>query len=390
MPSLQPVRHLLVTNDYPPKVGGIQSYLWELYRRLPADEFVVLTRPYPGWERFDAEQDHTIVRARQRFLVPEPWLAREIRAIVDRHRIDLVVYDPAVPVGALGPRMGLPYGVILHGAEVTVPGRLPGTRRLLGDVLRKAELVVSAGAYCAGEAQRAAGRPLPGVVVPPGVDTERFHPLDSATRSFVRAQYGFGGADHVVLTLSRLVPRKGMDRLIEAAAQLRRSDPHLVVVVAGAGRDRARLERLAARVDAPVRFLGRVPDVDKPHLYAAADVFAMLCRVRWGGLEQEGFGIVFVEAAACGVPQLAGRSGGAAEAVTHGSTGLVVEDPDNVDEIARSLGQLLDDAETRAAMAVAARARAVQEFEYSTLAERFHQAVGEAVHRLARPAHELA
>ena len=102
------------------------------------------------------------------------------------------------------------------------------------------------------------------------------------------------------------MPRKGFDVAIRAVAALRRSRPDLVLAIAGGGRDERRLRRLAAELDAPVRFLGRVSNDDLPRLYGCADVFTMPCRTRWGGLEQEGFGIVFVEAAACGVPQVAG------------------------------------------------------------------------------------
>ncbi|MGI9623817.1 MAG: glycosyltransferase family 4 protein [Acidimicrobiales bacterium] len=369
------MRHLLVTNDYPPKFGGIQNYLWELYRRLPPDEFTVLTRPYPGWEEWDAEQNHEIIRTRQRVLVPEPWLARQIKAVVEETGADIVMYDPGLPLGALGPRLGLPYGVILHGAEVTVPGRIPGSRAVLGEVLRKADLVVTAGDYSTREAERAAGCQLPIAVVPPGVDSSRFVALDGGEVAELRGQYGVPANALVVLTLSRLVPRKGMDVLIKAVAALKDSHPDLVLFVAGSGRDRARLERLAGRLDAPVRFLGRVPDSEVPGLYATADLFAMMCRVRWGGLEQEGFGIVFLEAAAAGVPQIAGRSGGAAEAVADGQTGLVVDDPTDVVAVAEALGRLLSAPDERAAMGVASRQRATERFDYDLLAGNLRQAL---------------
>jgi len=163
------------------------------------------------------------------------------------------------------------------------------------------------------------------------------------------------------------VPRKGMDVLIRAAALLAPSRPDLVVAIAGGGRDGARLDRLVARTGAPVRVLGRVSEEDKPALYGAADVFAMLCRNRWGGLEQEGFGIVFVEAAACGVPQVAGDSGGAAEAVADSETGLVVHRPGDVHEVSQALARLLDDEALRARAGRAARARAESEFSYGVL-----------------------
>jgi len=376
------MRHLLVTNDYPPKVGGIQNYLWELYRRQPPDEVVVLTHPDPGWEAWDAAQEHTIVRTRQPVLLPEPWLGRQIKALAAAEDIDLIMFDPAVPVGALGPRLGLPYGVILHGAEVTVPGRLPGTRLLIGDVLRQAQLVVTAGDYSTTEAERAARTELPVVVIPPGVDCERFVPLSDAGRVTARASFGLGSDQPVILALSRLVPRKGIDVLIDAAAALAPDHPDLVVVVAGTGRDRNRLERRALASAAPVRFLDRVPEADSHRLYGLADVFAMLCRVRWAGLEQEGFGIVFLEAAAAGVAQVAGRSGGAAEAVDNGVTGLVVDDPTSVAEVASALGELLDDPTRRRQMGEAGRRRAEAEFSYDLLAERLRSALARTIDSL--------
>jgi phosphatidylinositol alpha-1,6-mannosyltransferase len=370
------VKHLLVTNDFPPKVGGIQNYLWELWRRLPPESFTVFTTPYRGAEAFDAEQPFRVIRSREPVLLPRPGMARRIDAIAAECGAELVVLDPALPIGQVGPSLSLPYGVVLHGAEVTVPGRLPGTRALLARVLRGAELVIAAGGYPAAEAERAAGRTLPVTVVPPGVDVARFHPLDPPARLAARARLGLPAEGRIVLGLSRLVPRKGFDTVIEAVALLAADHPDLLLVISGAGRDEGRLHRLAAARRSPVRFVGRVPEADVADLHACADVFAMLCRSRWGGLEQEGFGIVFLEAAASGVPQVAGRSGGAAEAVLDGETGLVVDPPDDVDAVAAAIGSLLDDPECRARLGAAARARVERELTYDVLAARLGRALG--------------
>jgi phosphatidylinositol alpha-1,6-mannosyltransferase len=173
----------------------------------------------------------------------------------------------------------------------------------------------------------------------------------------------------VLLSVSRLVPRKGMDVLLRAGARLAERHPDLQVVIAGEGRDRPRLERIVDEVSAPARFLGEVPNADLPALYGCADVFAMLCRERWGGLEQEGFGIVFLEAAACGIPQVAGRSGGSHEAVADGETGFVIEHPTDVEEVTAALHQLLADHDLRRRMGAAARQRAVDAFDHDDLAE---------------------
>ena len=368
-------RHLLVTNDFPPKVGGIQSYLWELWRRLPADAVAVHSTPYAGAGEFDADQDFTVSRSREPVLLPTPMVSRRVGRLAEAHGAELVVWDPALPVGLVAPRVDRPYAVVLHGAEVTIPGRLPGTRQLLGRVLRGASLVICAGRYPEAEAQRAAGGPLPTVVVPPGVDTSRFQPLDAAERSSVRGELGLPVDAPLVVSVSRLVPRKGMDTLIRAAARLRDRVPDVVVAIAGSGRDRARLEGLVEATGAPVRLLGRVPDEILPGLYGAGDVFSMSCRNRWGGLEQEGFGIVFVEAAAAGVPSVAGDSGGSAEAVAHGETGLVVGRPEDPNEVGDALADLLEDDSRRLEMGRRARQRAEAEFSYDVLAARLRSGI---------------
>lgn len=374
-------RHLLVTNDYPPKLGGIQNYLWELWRRLPPDEVCVLTRSHPGDAEWDARQNHRIVRSQRQFLLPTSDMADEIADLAEETGAELVLYDPAVPLGALAPRLPHPYGVILHGAEVTVPGRLPGTRQILARVLRGAQVVITAGRYSVVEAERAAGKPLPAVIVPPGVDVDRFKPLDSAERSAARRRFGLPVDAPVVVSISRLVPRKGMDVLIAASARLADRHPGLILAVAGAGRDRARLDRLIGSTGAPARLLDRVGDSDLPDLYGCADVFAMICRQRWGGLEQEGFGIVFLEASAAGVPQLAGDSGGAAEAVENGRTGLVVDKPAQLDVVTASLDAMLSDPVRLRQMGLDGRLRSVAEFSYDHMAERLRTVIAEVVSR---------
>jgi phosphatidylinositol alpha-1,6-mannosyltransferase len=369
------VRHLLVTNDFPPKVGGIQSYLWELWRRLPPDRTTVLTTPRRGADRFDAAQAIRVERDRARVLLPTRALARRIDRLAAEVDADLVLLDPGLPVGFLGPRLERPYGVVVHGAEVAVPGRVPGGRSLLRRVLRDARIVIAAGSYPAAEAERAAGRALPTLVIPPGVDPERFMPLEAGERRAARRRFDLDPDAPLVVGVSRLVPRKGFDVLVEAGAALAGRYPKLQIAVAGSGRDRRRLERLAAHHGSPVRFLGRVPEHELPVVQGMGDCFAMLCRDRWGGLEQEGFGIVFLEAAACGVAAVAGRSGGSAEAVVDGVTGVVVDDPRDVSAVVTALDHILGDAERRADAGVAARARIVADFGYDVLARRLQEAL---------------
>ena len=374
-------RHLLVTNDFPPKVGGIQNYLWDLWSRLDPASFVVLTASSDDdAQAFDAAQAARGVRIERVpgpiLFFPSPQVHRDIDDCVRRHGIELVLLDPALPLGLVGPRLGVPYGVILHGAEVTVPGRLPGARTALARVLRDASVVVSAGRYPATEGRRVVpDLATPFVEIPPGVDTGAAAPLTAPQRRAARARLGVPTAAPLLASVSRLVPRKGMDVLIEAADRLAPSYPDLVVAIGGDGRERHKLERLAAGSLVDVRLLGRVSDDERAALLGAADVFVMACRNRWGGLEQEGFGIVFLEAAAFGVPQVAGESGGAPEAVLDGVTGLVVDDPTDPGAVAEAIRTLLADPALRRRMGRAARTRVQESFDTDVLASRLAEAL---------------
>jgi len=365
------VTSLLATNDFPPKIGGIQTYLHELWRRLPADATTVFTTRHPEAAAWDASQPFRVERARQGFLVPTRALARRVDALATEVDAEVVFLDPMLPLGKVGPRLRhAPYVVVAHGAEITVYGRVPGSAAVARRVLRGAAGVVVAGEYVAGMVARVAGRPVPTLAVPPGVDPARFAPVDEDARDATRARFGLDRDRPLVLGVSRLVPRKGFDVLIDAVAGL----DGVQVAIAGTGRDAARLARRVRRrgneeLGSRVHLLGRVSDADLPALYGSADVFAMLCRERWGGLEAEGFGIVFLEAAACGVPAIAGRSGGAHEAVVDGETGLVV-DPRDVGVVRDAIADLLADDGARHRMGHAALVRARSEFSYDTLAAR--------------------
>lgn len=362
---------LLATNDFPPKIGGIQTYLHELWRRLPADATTVFTTRHPEAAAWDASQPFRVERAPHGFLVPTRAMAQRVDALATEVDADIVFLDPMLPLGNVGPRLRrAPYVVVAHGAEITVYGRVPGSAAVARRVLRGAVGVVVAGEYVAGMVARVAGRPVPTLAVPPGVDPARFTPADENARHATRARFGLDRDRPLVLGVSRLVPRKGFDVLIDAVAGL----DGVQVAIAGTGRDAVRLARRVRRrggeeLASRVHLLGRVSDADLPALYGSADVFAMLCRERWGGLEAEGFGIVFLEAAACGVPAIAGRSGGAHEAVVDGETGLVV-DPRDVGAVRDAIADLLGDDGARRRMGQAALARARSEFSYDTLAAR--------------------
>jgi phosphatidyl-myo-inositol dimannoside synthase len=401
------MRHILLTNDFPPKVGGIQSYLWELWRRLPPDDVTVFTASYLGAEWWDREQKFRVVRTREPVLLPQPHLASRVKQLAAVTGAEAVVIDPALPLGLLGPSLGLPYAVVLHGAEVSVPGRLPVSHQLLGRVLKHASLVIAAGQYPETEARRAlrsetaadgtvaGGAFPPSVQIPPGVDTQVFKPLPQIERAAARVRFRLPASGPLVSSVSRLVPRKGMDTLIQAASLVSSRFPGLSVAIAGSGRDRRRLERLASHANVRVDFLGRLSAADLPDFYACSDVFALCCRSRWWGLEQEGFGIVLVEAAATGVPCVTIDTGGAAEAVKDGETGLVVKSaPEDreaphgaspktarVAEVADALATILGNPELARHMGEAGRRRAEEELSYDILAAK----LGDAIDHYLRP-----
>lgn len=369
--------HLLVTNDFPPKVGGIQSYLFELWRRLPAERFAVLTLDEPRSASFDRSQPFAIRRVSRRMLLPSRAVRRAIEELVAQTGATHVVLDPVVPIGLVGPKLTVSYSLIAHGAEVTVQRHLPLVRSQMRMAIRRASSVVAAGPYPEDQVRRIAGASRiaatngPRVInLPPGVDVERFSPASVEARNAIRRRFGVPQDARCVVSVSRLVPRKGMDVLIRAVARLQADFSDLVLVVGGEGRDRKRLEKITASLGAPVSFLGRVSDEDLPDVYRMGDVMAMLCRDRWFGLEQEGFGIVFLEASASGLPVIAGRSGGAADAVVDGTTGYVVTRPRRVAEVVQQLRRLLADDGLRQRLGEQGRSRTEREFDYRVLAQR--------------------
>jgi phosphatidylinositol alpha-1,6-mannosyltransferase len=361
---------LLVTNDFPPKIGGIQSVLWEFWRRLDPAETTVLTTRSDGSSAWDAAQPFRVERVDHSVLLPSPALVRRVDELAREVDADIVFIDPLLPLGLIVPHLDRdrPVVVLAHGAEITVPGRLPVTHAAARRVLRAVSGVVAFGGYPAEACVRVAGRPIPVLQLPCGIDSARFAPLDAESKAAVRKRHHLDPDRPLVLGQSRLVPRKGFDVLIDAVARL---DDDVQLAIGGRGRDEARLRRRARErgIEHRVTFLGRIADADLVDVFGMADVFAMLCRDRWGGLEAEGFGIVFVEAQACGVPVVAGRSGGSHEAVLDGTTGFVVP-PRDVEAVARSIDRLLRDDALRARFGAAGRDRVVRELDYARLTPR--------------------
>ena len=363
------MRALVVTNDFPPRPGGIQQFVHALARRLPRDEVVVYA---PRWKRdglFDAAQDFPVVRHPTSLMLPVPDVLRRARDIAKAEGCDAVWFGASAPLGLLAQRLRDVGRRVAstHGHEVAW-ARLPGGRQVLRRVGDTSDVVTYLGEYTRERIAGAFGSRATLVPLPSGVDTEAFTP--AADGRAVRRELGLGDRP-VVVCVSRLVPRKGQDVLIRALPAIRRRVPGATLLVVGGGPDMPRLQRLAAEagVAEDVRFTGSVPWSALPDHYAAGDVFAMPCRSRFAGLEVEGLGIVYLEAAATGLPVVAGRSGGAPDAVLDGETGVLV-DGRSSQEVADAVSGLLVDRDRATAMGSAGRAWVERAWRWDLLADR--------------------
>jgi phosphatidylinositol alpha-1,6-mannosyltransferase len=367
-------RTLVVTNDYPPRVGGVQQYVWNLVRSLPAARVEILAPRWEGWRAHDAAEPVEVHRWPATSIWPTEDVARRVRSMVAERGIEVVLFGHGL-LAAIGPRVRVPYVALTHGWEVWL-ARTPGLAAVLRGGLRQASAVTAVSRFTERRIRGSLGLTDAFHLLYPGVDPDRFTPeVDGAA---VRSAHGLDGA-RVVLCVSRLVPRKGQDTLIRGMGLLRSLVPDAVLVIAGEGPDRARLEGLAR--EAPpgsVVFAGEVPDADLPAHYAACDVFAMPCRSRWMGLEVEGFGIVFLEAGASRKPVVAGRSGGAGEAVEDEATGLLVEG-DEPKATALAVAQLLTDGLRAERFGRAGRSRVEREFTWVRQADRLAGLLRDAV-----------
>ncbi|MGH3739323.1 MAG: glycosyltransferase family 4 protein, partial [Micromonosporaceae bacterium] len=364
-------RTLLVTNDFPPRPGGIQSFVHGLAVRQPTDSLVVYASTWRGAADFDAAQPFPVVRENTGVLLPTPAVARRAGELAREHGCDTVWYGAAAPLGLLTPALrhsGVRRAVALtHGHEVGW-AMLPGARTMLRRIARHADVVTYLGEYTRVRLARA----LDGLTelrrLAPGVDTDRFGPGVDGTE--VRRRYGLADRP-VVVCVSRLVPRKGQDALIRALPAIRRQAPGAALLLVGGGPYRSRLRRLAAQAGVAdhVVCTGSVPSGELPAHYAAGDVFAMPCRTRNGGLDVEGLGIVFLEASATGLPVVAGDSGGAPDAVRDGETGRVVDGRD-VPALAGAVAELLADPALAARMGAAGREWVTSQWRWQTQADR--------------------
>jgi phosphatidylinositol alpha-1,6-mannosyltransferase len=371
-------RVLLVTNDFPPRRGGIQSYLGEFVGRLVQAGSHEMTVYAPQWKGAAAFDDsartagYRVVRHPGTLMLPGPAVDARMRRLIAEHDIDTVWFGAAAPLALLAQRARLAGArrvlASTHGHEVGW-SMLPVARSVLRRIGDGTDVVTFVSRYTRSRFASAFGPEASLEYLPPGVDTDRFRP-DPAGRAELRDRYRLGGRPTVVC-VSRLVPRKGQDVLIKALPSIRRRADGAALVIVGGGPYLETLRTLArdCGVADHVTFTGGVPGDELPAHHALADLFAMPCRTRGGGMDVEGLGIVFLEASATGVPVIAGESGGAPEAVQHNKTGLVV-DGRSVDKVADAVTELLTDRDRAAAMGAAGRQWVTSQWRWDTLAAR--------------------
>ncbi len=371
-------RVLLVTNDFPPRRGGIQSYLGEFVGRLVSAGSHSVTVYAPQWKGADAHDraartaGYRVVRHPGTLMLPGPPVDARMRGLIAENGIDTVWFGAAAPLALLAQRArGAGATRVLastHGHEVGW-SMLPVARSVLRRIGDDTDVVTFVSRYTRSRIASALGPNASLEYLPSGVDTDRFRP-DPAGRAELRDRYGLGERPTVVC-LSRLVPRKGQDMLIKALPSIRQRVDGAALVIVGGGPYLEPLRKLArdCGVADHVTFTGGVPAAELPTHHALADVFAMPCRTRGAGMDVEGLGIVFLEASATGVPVIAGKSGGAPETVQHNKTGLVI-DGRSVHQVADAVIELLVDPDRAAAMGTAGRQWVTAQWRWDTLAAR--------------------
>ena len=374
-------RTLFITNDFGPRAGGIETFIIGLIQRLPHASTIVYTSSQGDTREYDAawlaEYGVQVIRDRAKILLPTPRVIRAVTKLIKLEGIETVAFGAAAPLAIMSSalrRAGVRRIVALtHGHEVwwskvfpfTVAMRRIGTSTdaltYLGEFTRKA--ISAALTAKAGDAM---------VKIAPGIDTDHFAPVDA---TILRESLGLTGK-RVIVSVGRLVHRKGQDYLIEAMSAIVQEIPQAHLVLVGEGPYREHLVKLVQKysLDGYVTFIGRIQYAELPKYICLGDVFAMPSRSRFRGLEVEGLGIVYLEASACGLPVIAGASGGAPDAVIEGVTGVVVDGQDSA-AIAVAAINLLNDPELATKMGIAGRDWIVEKWRWQIWAEKFEKLI---------------
>lgn len=362
-------RTLIITNDFPPRPGGIQTFGYEIAKRFNPESLTVLTSNWEGAAEFDAAQKFKVVRAGTRTLLPTKTTLGLARKIIESEDVTRVLFGAAAPLGLLAAplrKLGVTNIVgMTHGHE-TGWAMTPVTRQVLRKIGNDTDFLTYISEYThkkiasalSPEASKRMRR------ITPGVDISEFSPANATAGEQLRESLGWSRRP-VIVCVSRIMARKGQDELIRALPKIHKSAPEASLIIVGDGPYRKQLERLVSRFGLTnyVHFTGKVSQSELSKWYAAGDIFAMPCRTRVGGWDVEGLGIVFLEGSATGLPVVVGDSGGATDAVINGETGFLVNGRD-ADEIAERISFLLKNPETAKAMGGAGRTWVTSEWTW--------------------------
>ena len=362
------MRLLVITNDFPPGLGGIENYTYSLVKRWP-DEVTVVTRHQLGGKEFDARQSFEVLREPVNTMLPTLHLLRRLRILVRNRGIEAVHFPSALPLGIMGSRLGVPYAVSVHGGEFLLASRLPTVRSLLRLVCKGGSVMLPESSFAEALIRRFLGNDIRLRRVTCGVEPHRFG-------SKAAPPAGPVARGPVILSVSRLVARKGFRTLIKCLPLVHRRHPdaHLLIVGGGPDLDRLKTMTSSGGVESSVTFAGPQPWDEIPRYYSAGDIFALPTRARFWGTETEGLPLVFVEAAAAGLPLVGGDVGGVRDAVREGETGYIV-DGSNPEETAQAIIKLIDAPETASRFGQAAREMVLREFDWDAVAERYRRAL---------------
>ena len=369
---------LLVTNDLGPPTGGIESFILGLLGEMDGSQVVIYTSCEIGSEEFDKDLAQkfgvVVIRDRAKVLLPTPRINRSVAKVMKDYDARFIWFGAAAPLGWMSGhlrRSGAKRIVALtHGHEVWWSKLWPFSL-VMKTMAGQIDALGYLGEFTKRAMMKAVGDSTEMVRIAPGISIDHFTPGPKSAD--LAKELGVENKE-LVLCVGRLVHRKGQDRLIEAMPRVLKSIPNAALLIVGEGPRRDVLEKLVAKhnLEGTVRIVGRLSYDKLPEVIRLGDVFAMPSRSRFFGLEVEGLGIVYLEASACGVPILAGASGGAPDAVLEGETGLVV-DGKNTDAIADSIIKLLNDAPLRQRMSVRGRQWAAEEWNWSHWGREFTQ-----------------
>jgi phosphatidylinositol alpha-1,6-mannosyltransferase len=368
---------LFITNDFGPRAGGIETFVHGLIERLPKGSVIVYTSAQPNAAEFDAkwlqEFGVEVIRDRSKILLPTPRVIKACQGIIRNRKLSRVAFGAAAPLGIMVHAMrragALKIVALTHGHEVWW-AKVPPFAFAIKHMSKEIDAITYLGDYTKGEISKAlSNADLSKLVqIAPGIDVEHFVPTDSRD---LRAELGLTDKS-VIISVGRLVHRKGQDKLISSLPAIKVAIPNVHLVLVGVGPHQDYLEKLASKLQVTdcVTFIGRISYADLPKYICIGDIFAMPSRSRFFGLEVEGLGIVYLEASACGLPVVGGKSGGAPDAVLVGETGVVV-DGTSTFEIAEACIELLKNPELCALMGANGRAWIIENWRWEIWATKY-------------------